>query len=324
MPFIQRNADLYSVPGYDDQHPADASNQLTIGDLHGNAIKLIYFLIHQNVLRLPVPDDYKVLVRIYRKGKLSADDLAQFEAILAMMEVNSVGTVRLIGDEMADRGQNDYLTLQVIDLLRRKGVSVEILLSNHSVEFIEAYEKQMPFISERLLYGQAGSMYLLHQLIQDKLVTREAVLGMVDSSYKPFLRALSYTVSEDKTKITIYSHAGIDLSTIEKLANALGVAYCDDTVELLAGTIDRINVEFYKHVKNNTVHTLYSAAAVYNGGSSSRLDDNAFAFIMWNRTYHTLNRPADYKGYHIDFVLVPLLLPLLKQVVLTPAQVYLD
>ena len=50
MPLIVSDADLYKEPGSDHNHPCDPSNQLTIGDLHGNALKLIYFLLRQKFL----------------------------------------------------------------------------------------------------------------------------------------------------------------------------------------------------------------------------------------------------------------------------------
>lgn len=304
MPLIVSDADLYKEPGSDHNHPCDPSNQLTIGDLHGNALKLIYFLLRQNVLRLPAPDDYAKLVAIYRKNQLTAEDLACFEVILASMEVNPVGTVRLIGDELADRGQNDYLTLKVIDLLRRKGVSVEILLSNHSAEFIAAYETTKKFNSYNLNYGDARSMYALGKLIKDGIVSQEEVFSLIDNCYKPFLRALSYTLSQDKTKITIYSHAAIDLCTIEQLTKVLGVDYRDDEIEDLARTIDSINSKFYNYVKNNKAHTLYLRLRTAQGKDALVLkhDENPFVFLMWNRRYTAINRPAKYKNYSLNFV----------------------
>jgi len=114
--------DLKCHPEPDLKHPADPRNQLTIGDLHGNALTFIHFLIKQNVLVLKNSKDYDDLVRIYSDGftdimtkapdskgvpetpELIAKykrDVDLFKKILSEATViPDSGTVRLIGDEV--------------------------------------------------------------------------------------------------------------------------------------------------------------------------------------------------------------------------------
>jgi hypothetical protein len=304
MPIIKESADLDTLPKGNEQYPADIKNQLTIGDLHGNALKLIYFLVRQNVLVIK-PGDYAEIVDIYKKNELEKKDLKRFNSILTKIKIQPVGTVRLIGDEVADRGMNDYFTLKVLNMLQSKGVPIEIIISNHGVEFVEACETKSNFIPPRLGQEHAGSIFALQKLIDKGLVTRREALQMAHDGYKSFLRALSYTLSEDKTKITIYSHAGIGLNTIKALAEKLGLTYSDETAEELAQTINNINIAFQKHVENKTVNTLYKNEIMQAGyeGVPINQNENPFEFLMWNRCYDNIERPEKHiKGYSIDFV----------------------
>ncbi|MHB1949287.1 MAG: Dot/Icm T4SS effector Wip [Gammaproteobacteria bacterium] len=299
------NIDTYPEP--DKSHPADSKNQLTIGDLHGNALKLIYFLVRQNVIRLE-EKTYPELVRIYKLGTqhITQADLDSFNKILASITALPVGTVRLIGDELCDRGNNDYFTLKVLERLSQLKVPVETLLSNHGIEFIDQYESQDDFIAARLEDDHANSMLSLQALITKGLVSRDEINTIFHLHIKPSLRALSYTLDLEKNKITIYSHAGIDLSVIATLAKKLDVTYCDDSAKHLAQTIDFINEKIAIHIRNNTLHTLHSHEALvegYHGDAPLNIETNPLEFIMWNRFYSQLKRPITHQKYYfLDFV----------------------
>lgn len=324
---VDNNADINVYPTLDAAHPADPKNQLTIGDLHGNALKLIYVLIKQNVLKMK-SEAYAQLLEIYNKKltDVTLIDLKKFKTILEQAEVQAVGTVRLIGDELAGRGRNDYFTLQIIDFLQRNGISIEILISNHGYEFINVYEKSYKidglFCSKRLQYEQAASMYAVHQFLTDKWIDKENELDpLIKKAYQPQLRALSYTLSEDNQSITIYSHAVIDLKVVQALVNKLNnlksenepkIEYQDDTAINLAKTIDSINIAFQCRVKTNRVHELYDERALLEhyqhriGTSVDGMPDFnyfPFEFLIWNEDSN-LDRPERHSqyGYHIDFV----------------------
>ena len=93
------------------------------------------------------------------------------------------------------------------------------------------------------------------------------------------------------------------MNTIQSLAQKLKVEYKDATASELAQTIDSINVQFQKHVQSNTVNTLYTRAKMYEGYIGyCDLSDAPLEFIMWNRLYHHIDRPAAYSGYNVNFV----------------------
>lgn len=304
--FINEQVDIYQLPPIDLTHNGTEGTEITIGDLHGNAIKLMFMLVKHGIATNISKEDYNRLVEIYRTPTkdLTKELLGEFNEVLAKIKFNSDSTIRLIGDELADRGNNDYFTLKILEKLNEHKVPVEIIVSNHSIEFIEACEKQDDFHAPMLSQGgHAPSMEKLQILVETGIVTREEILEIAKKAYKPTLRAISYSLSEDNKEITIYSHAGIGLNTIKSLAQKLNVEFKDTTAEDLARTIDNINEQFQTHVQNNTVNTLYTREKMYSGYSGySDLSDAPVEFIMWNRLYHHIDRPAVHSGYNVNFV----------------------
>jgi hypothetical protein len=337
---IEQNVDLSQYPHLTSEHPSNKNNQLTIGDLHGNALKLIYFLIYQNVLVLKNKEkDYKELVDIFMKDikKMTPLDVARFKQILAQSNIRDVGVVRLLGDELADRAGIDYLTLEVIAAMHEKGVNLEILMSNHALEFIEAYERCeanknniKEFRSDRILKSQTQSLELTRQLLENKVIEWKALHELMEKHYKPCQKLLSYSI--DNNCITLYSHApvGIDrpdkeiidkpfyyslamklgyefkpkkkLSLIPALAQKLGVPYKDNTVLELANTIDAINkVYLNDYVLKNKVHTLYEADIEFEKATQG---SNPVIFLAWNREYDKIIRSEIHPNgkYLIKFV----------------------
>lgn len=289
---INENVNIFKFPSVDEEHKGNAGNQITIGDLHGNAMKLIFMLVKHGIASNINEDDYNSLVAIYRTSiyALNKEHLDRFNGILSNMTFTTDTLIRLIGDELADRGSNDYFTLKILEKLHEQEVPVEILLSNHGIEFIEACEIQKDFKPPMLKFGHADSMENLQVLVDKKIVTRQEILEIADKSYKPTLRAISYSLSEDEKEITIYSHAGIGLNTIQSLAQKLEVDYKDATVEKLAKTIYNINVQFQKHARNNTLHSLYSNEIMFDAYSGfADLSNAPVESIMWNRSYNTIN-----------------------------------
>ena len=304
--FINEQVDIFQLPVLDVPHKGNTGIQITIGDLHGNAMKLMFMLVKHGIATNIDEADYNRLVAIYKTPTkdLTKKNLDEFNQILSKIEFSKDSLIRLIGDELADRGNNDYFTLKILEKLNEHKVPVEIIVSNHSIEFIEACEKQDNFHAPMLSHGHAQSMEKLQILVEKGIVARDEILAIANKSYKPTLRAISYSLSEDKKEITIYSHAGIGLNTIKSLAQKLKVEYKDATASELAQTIDSINVQFQKHVQNNTVNTLYAREKMCEGYYSIHynLSDAPLEFIMWNRLYHHIDRPAVHSGYNVNFV----------------------
>jgi WipA-like, phosphatase domain len=301
---VQEEVDLTQYPPVDDSHPISEQTSLTIGDLHGNALKFIWFLIHQNVMQLqPVepytnPNDvYQRIVDIYKKPAkdLTLEDIKEFNHIIQASHLDNKATIRLIGDELADRGANDYFTLKILEKLGMSGVNTEIILSNHSAEFLDAYgAKSLSRIpsDNRLGEEQARSLYGLSTLFQKGLVSRDEVESIVERHYKPHLKPLSYSINKDSkpAEITLYTHAPVGLETIQQAATALDIEFKDDTMDELIETIDAINDKYYE--RNIKINDLFSedkkhpAYDITSGafGALSINPEMPFLRFAWNRT----------------------------------------
>ncbi|MDR3476905.1 MAG: hypothetical protein P4M14_02600 [Gammaproteobacteria bacterium] len=292
---LENYAELYEYPDLDVKHPPDAKNQLTLGDLHANAIKFIYFLIRQNILLIN-KNDYKKLISIYKKksNKLKKDDLNVFSDIILNAKCNNLGTIRLIGDDIADRGNNDYFIWKIIEKLGKENIQLEIIASNHSNQFIENYECSKSFDNLTMDPEFTHSMHELHQLIKRGLVDKSEIFSIYENHYKPCYKAISFTLNEDKSKISIYSHAAIGLDEIKKMAQKMKVKYSDQSAESLGETINRINGVFDLYKENNILTNLYD-------WPSTR--ENPFSYSLENREYEGLYRPIIHtNGYYMDFI----------------------
>ncbi len=287
------------------------TTDITLGDLHSNAIKLLYFLVRHGICDIS-DEHYARLVQIYRtpQDHLTKDLLDEYNTLIAGMTViNHEVLVRLIGDELGDRGSNDYFVIKMLQKLSKDKVKLEILLSNHGVEFVEAYER---FVERDKKFettlldreAHAPSLQALANLVERGLVDAKEIFDFVNSSYKPSLKAISYTLDPTKPGITIFSHAGVGLASIKALAKKFEVTYQDGTDRELAATIDSINECFAEYVRKDRVHTLLDPAEMYKGYTAriTYKEENALEFIMWNRNYHDLDRPVlhDY-GYPVSF-----------------------
>lgn len=366
---IAKDVDIYTYPDEFDDNPG----AVTIGDLHGNVVKLLHFLLRQNILKFKdginnQRDLYDKFVNLYEKnseiselylektgditaksryieehqntinkytrlignttdndkineykaqiersvnfrdGKitekkaiqieldkaiLDADlpgQLNEFNVFLSLLEINDKSVlVRLIGDELADRGGNDYFTLRLLDFLHRQGVKVTITISNHSNEFITAYENL--FKKEGLVplndigNKQKPSFFGLKLLYEQELVSQKEIKKLVNTAYKPTLKILDYTLSE--TGITLFSHAPVRFDVIKAIATHLGVIYNDSSKEALSETIDKINIKFAEIVKKNQVRDFCSlpdkTEIRSEDMSKEEIKIKPLVHIIWNR-----------------------------------------
>lgn len=272
--------------------------QITIGDLHGNALKFIWVLLRHGFLTSISEKDYERLVAIYNTNikTLDGEDLDDFDKIVEnlQLELNaSQAVLTLLGDELADRGANDYFTLKIIQRLNQIGLKYEIIYSNHSFEFLRAYElyKQGRFSFEKVVTNASPTTSLenLQKLMQKELVNIEDIEDIIETAYKPAFKLLSYTLNQEQNTITIKSHAPIDVNVISAAAEQLTVEFFDATATELAQTIDTMNAAFNALVEDYEVSsTVQRKTPLYQ--------------IMWNRDWRSLNRSAIHNSYHINYV----------------------
>lgn len=297
--FHDYDANLLKYPPLDPLR----SDQLTIGDMHGNTLKFIHFLIRHQIIQMN-KKDYQKLIKIYQcpTDQLTKQHLNAYKKIISRIEILTPSTfIRLLGDELADRGSNDYFTLLLLEKLNSH-IHFEIILSNHALEFINVFEKELKAFTSDLQKGQAASLFNLGTLVEKHLVTREEIEKLVQSVYQPHLKLLSYTLDASRKFITIFSHAPIGLTTIQELAKLFNIAYLDRHATDLAKTIDEINEHFSQLVKEKKLI------------ATSHLNDSRFDVehiplnlpilrATWARGYEKSDFPKKHNGlYDIYYV----------------------
>lgn len=299
----QEIVDIYELPEVDRKFRARSDYQVTAGDLHANSAKLFFIGCKHGYFESNA-EDYKQFVELYKKESLTKEDIDAFKAIISRIKVNpdaKAALLRLIGDILADRGQNDYFTLKLLELLVDNGIPLEILISNHDAEFIRCLESGLPFNKIGLENSQGKSCAQMQALIEKGLITREEVIALYRKVVAPNLKALSYSFNDKQDKLTIYSHAPIGLKNIEYMAKKVGVPYLGDSPVLIAKTIDAINQQFAQYVAQGRVTELLDVHNVPHDAINGKIpidpEKFPFAHLIWNRMTSLLDRPS-----HIYFV----------------------
>ncbi|CDZ77016.1 hypothetical protein BN59_01295 [Legionella massiliensis] len=297
MPLCYRQANLNSYPKILEL----SHSHVSLGDLHGNALKLIYSLIEEGFLHIN-REDYDILKTIYFKPvqELTEKDLSEFKQIIQKANMSKKRALTLIGDDLADRGQNDYFTLLVLQKLQLEGINLEVLLSNHGVEFIQDYEREQFSGHYDLGAGQGESLWNMYYLIRQNLVDEHEIRTIVEQSYRPLIKALNYTVSLPN-ELTLFSHAPIGLETVKAIAEKFNLPYLDTHLSDLIKTIEAINSLIQQVLKQNKLARLIKA----EGSADLRFPIPLIIplqRLIWNRALgnELVTRPAGH--FKVRFV----------------------
>lgn len=307
MPFNRLFSEISDINVYPANEIAEGKgDQLSLGDMHANALKLLYILKLYGFFKMS-KRDYDSFVRVYykRNEHITREHLDKFNQTLKGIAVEERGKILFIGDLLGDRGSNDYFVLTVLDRLVQGKVVFEIVLSNHDFEFIMAYETRKDFLPSCMPAGPfTNSLLALNDLVNKNIISREEIDNLINTVYKPRLKLLSYALDPTHYAITLYSHAPIGINDIPALARKLGVDYQDQTPLKLAETIENINAVFtQEYVNKNRVHELMSNAFMGKIKRHSECDEEKpLEHLMYNRKYKYLSREEVYRGYKIYYV----------------------
>ncbi|ASQ45998.1 Dot/Icm T4SS effector Wip [Legionella clemsonensis] len=237
--------------------------------------------------------------------------IGQFNSLMDKLEINNHKVlIRFLGDEFADRGNCDYLTLRILDFLTTNDLKTTHLLSNHGCEFIYAYEKMV----QSSVFENAGfipdfqtqSIQGLKLLLDNNVISCEKLTTLINRSFKPSLKILDYTLNEHG--ISLFTHAPVRFDSIELLARRLDVIYDGSTKEALGRTIDQINHQFSSFVNSNNIHTLFSTAEIKDVAHMTAEERVAWpaVYLTWNRWTAMKDieetRPAGKNGYSLTYV----------------------
>lgn len=283
-----------------------ATQEITIGDLHGNAMKLVYFLVREGVLRGIPPPEFARMCAIYHSTMSSST--TEFYDLLHRGGGAEIApdhpTIRLLGDELADRGTNDELTLMVLDKLLSEGDAskVQVLLSNHGFEFY-SYDQDdgMARLQFKLLSGEkehasfTNSLHTFHRTVKDKSRARRVLKAL----YKHSLKLVSYSIRGEG--MLVFTHAPIGLETLQLFARDFGLnTTCRSVVTQsnLQQCIDAVQRKFDSDIKHRLSWGLRRSTSMIE--------------FMWRRnsdrskaTRPTLNGTVAWVHGHDGFAVAP-------------------
>ena|SRR3990167_4123944 len=277
-----------------------SGDDITIGDLHGNVMKLIFTLVKEGVIELSKAD-YKELLELYRTpiGDFYESDFKRFSEIIDDIVVHcpEQGKVRLIGDDLADRGLGDHFTLYFLKKLHKANLQFEILHSNHGAEFLLHYqdadknknkENLFPFTIE--YESQRRSLTNLLELEEYGVIDSKKINEIVNDVYFQHGKFISYSVignlHDENAKLIVYTHAPVYVKKIiEEVAKEYKIEVKEGNAKELAETIDKINEEVMKDIKN---------PQILNEIMSSKNKDHPIFKVAWNRSVEKEMEKNDY------------------------------
>lgn len=281
--------------------------EVTIGDLHGNALKLIYFLLRNQVIKLS-KRDYQQLVTIYTTPPelITSKDLDLFQAIITSAPLSRLHKIRFLGDDLCDRGMNDFYTLFIFKTLDAGMVPFDIVLSNHGEFFLSAFERPEQSFNYNP-YGEGNneatvrSMLNLGKLIDRGFVNKQDIIEWVQVHYLKHLLLPGFLINTEQKEMTIFSHAPLDLAILAALAKDLSVPFNDSDLTELGKSFEGINKVVNQWIQSNkfTEHYLALDALHESKGTPSPLRQ-----VLWNRNYGILDRSSerDDKPYSVNYV----------------------
>jgi len=328
---IEINVDLRKYPEVTNEN--QSFNHLAFGDLHGNTIKLIHLLIMHGVLELGKgKDDYDKLIELYDKaGKyknnafpkgpsthfkvgsnLTRSDIEQFSLIVKRMKFNNKHSISFIGDELADRGFNDYFTLMIFNEMKLKGVDYEVMLSNHGAVFLkwcQSFLNNSPYTDDDLKMLQSNQ--------QDSLIRLNNILFLLDNNeqkylkkiikevYLPSLKIVSCVYDYDEQLIINFTHAPTNYKILERIAIDLELLNAEGDLrklkpEEILNLYISINRMMHSLDINSFISLLIDSVDEYlksiNKNVRAVPDKNKnelefpFGALLWNRNYLGYNK----------------------------------
>ena len=277
------------------------------------------FFLRKHQIFLISDDDYAFIVKAYidlesaQERKLPHEEvipnIKKIIQIISECTVSNKPRLRLIGDEMADRGVSDLFILVILKKLHRHQVPYQILLSNHGLCFLSLFfgwvnnTEQKNWISNPE-YSFKGLKYA----IDIGVYSFDFIHVLVKDVYLPFLEVIDYSLCPIEQRITIYSHAAIGLADISLLAVYCNVEMRLQTIRELASTIENIKYQFKQQKFDHLCQLL--------GETTNQTDEHgAFEIlkpvinsvlwkICWNRDYRPqiLQRIKYINDYQLRYV----------------------
>jgi hypothetical protein len=274
---VDLSANLESYPPINPLEKLMPGTYITVGDLHGNALKLVYILIRHQLIEMG-KKTYQKIAKIYNtpipnpsnnvhyesEMETYNDNMTEFEEILfrciRASNPNLVGKIVLIGDIIGDRGQDDGYTFPLLYYLLSKkddhgiGFIKMIVASNHdNIALLKLFHNVDYYPNpEHAMFKR--SLMNLETCINMGLIQKEGFVKVIEKHYLPNLKLIAYIEYEDEkgsSHINIFTHAPIPvLLHLQNAANYYDLKIqLDGTKKTLLHMIDSVNTKFISESK---------------------------------------------------------------------------
>lgn len=223
---------------------ASKDAKLVIGDIHGNAIKLLYILIAAGVIDMK-SEDYQRCVDLYydHKHKDSAESAKEFNECLSKVRINpDAPDIHFLGDIVVDRGRNDQYTKEIFMQIfnQPNGPQEWHNQADHDVELGYHYnaatqsfyavgrgQNRQTHAYEPLDFKfnpQTGNSF--HQFIQLAEQT-PALQSNADEFFRYYIKRqrLVDTIEDQDGNLSLCTHAPIGQETLRALGELYGLDY---------------------------------------------------------------------------------------------------
>jgi WipA-like, phosphatase domain len=283
--------------------------EYTVGDLHGNGLFLLHFLIRIGIIQEISHEDYDWFVNFYNKypDQISREDFERFNRIIDSTKVDNSKFVRFLGDIVADRGHNDYFVLKILHHLHLAVVKYEIILSNHGSEFIVMRQGGLfarDYDPITIKADHVNSCLMLFDAEKNNLIDGSKVKEFIDEAYLPKIKAVSYDKSN--LGITVYTHAPVGVDMLidlhEYVCPVPDAKFNYDDIDSLANSLESINKSVSTFIEKNNFLGEYIILSEESDEDEDDCEDTTvLKDFVWNRSPIELTHPDDL-SISVDFV----------------------
>lgn len=277
---------------------------VTIGDLHGNSLKLLHFLLKNGVAswpndETPSPEEcYQEFYKAYHAIPVTENSLHTLKRLIEKLRIDpNSPLLRIVGDELGDRGNNDLITLWLFEHLTLNGIEYICPYSNHIHYFLAKHQEfQNNPWSIPLVDAQYHSQTALYTSIDEGLVTQEEVTRLINL-HKEHLCIIEHGFYDTGTYQHTHALTSHDIGQF--LAQKLNLFYFEATPRFRSWSSARINSVFQQYLKRDNVNSLFDQEII--SSLSHRYDVNEeeypFECAIWNRNHSQLARPKHHPKY---------------------------
>ncbi|MCF6765965.1 hypothetical protein L3V82_09275 [Thiotrichales bacterium 19S3-7] len=237
------------------------------GDLHANTLKMLIGLKDEGIIT-NLNTHYAQLKQAYDQNNVGA-----FIALIDQLQFDPVAigdrSLCYIGDVLADRGQNDAMTLYLMNKMTENNVDYEIIYSNHDHEFISNLQHMRNGHYDQITHNlyrdayqdQAKSLTNFRQTLIDQDI-QQPLLGQMLDNYLAKLKLVSLKFDPNDNPV-IATHAPLNNGIIQQMQHSTQAhTHIEDKV--LA-----INESFNAKVQDNSIRNIPMRSMEYQ--------------LIWNR-----------------------------------------